>query len=137
MANICDENQKRFDEAYSKWIIDQSDSYWKIMWECVYFACMNHCKRLVKGLKNSEGKPIHIQDLDGKACEASIKIMEKIKKGVHPTLSAYPYLWCYGEIFGVKQQRWDQSKDFKLFENVAYYVNDDQEVNICISQYGE
>lgn len=135
---ICKENQKRFDKAYDDyWHTCQSiktDYYWKTMFECVYLACMNHCKRLVKGLINAEGKPIQVQDLDGKACEAAIKIMEKIKNGVHPSLSAYPYLWCYGEIFGIKSQRIDKEPDLSLFENVAYYA-DYNDVYLCKESY--
>lgn len=132
MTNICEENQKKFDNAWDLYWhqIDAKDKssldfQWKVMWECVYLACMNHGKRMIKDLLNANGDPIQVQDLDGKCQDACIKIMLKVKEGLKPTLSAYPYLWVYGEIFGIKQQRWDQSGNTDDFMNVAYYCNED------------
>lgn len=139
--SICKQNQETFDKAWDLYWhgIDvnnksQLDKQWKTMWECVYAACMNHCRKMVRGLVNSKGEPIQVQDLDGKACEASIKIMMKIKEGLKPTLSAYPFLWCYGEIFGVRQQRQDQEADYSYFNNVAYEETEDG-YSICTCNF--
>lgn len=139
---ICEKNQERFDAAFDLYFyyIDNNDKVnadkqWKIMWECVYFACLNHSKKMVNGLINSNGESIQIQDLDGKACDASIKIMLKVKENRDKiTLSAYPYWWCYGEIFGKKQERIDKELDMSLFDNTAYLSKDDK-VYICGNDY--
>ncbi len=124
--NICKQNEDSFQNAWEAYwhqatTNKEADVHWKRMWECVYFACFNAARKMVKGLINSNGEPIQVQDLDGKACEASIKIMMKIKDGTRPEkLSSFVWLWTYGEIFGVKQQRQDQEADYSYFNNVAY-----------------
>lgn len=140
--NICKQNQETFDKAWDLYWhgIDinnksQLDKQWKRMWECVYFACFNAARKMVKGLINSNGEPIQVQDLDGKACEASIKIMMKIKDGTRPEkLSSFVWLWTYGEIFGVRQQRQDQEADYSYFNNVAYEETEDG-YSICTCNF--
>lgn len=135
---ICRANQDRFDGALSRWLKDGNDTDWKIMFTCTYFACNNIAKRLVKGLINNEGKPIQVQDLDGKACDACMNVLKSIVKNRYEklVLSSFCYLFTYGEIFGVKQQRIDKSVDYDLFSNTAYYsgyVNEEDDNNNDLS----
>ena len=139
---ILEEKEKIFQDAWDKYWHQLSpndstalDRQWKIMFQCVYDACYNMARKLVKGLINNEGEPIQVQELDGKACEATIKIMCKIKEGTRPlALSSYVYLWTYGEIFGPKEQKWDQAPDYSSFENVAYYT-EGKEAYLCDNMF--
>lgn len=137
---VIKQNEDSFQNAWEDYwhqatTVKEADAHWKIMWTCVYNACFNAARRMVKGLINSNGEPIQVQDLDGKACEASIKIMMKIKDGTRPgKLSSFVWLWVYGEIFGVKQQRQDQEADYSYFNNVAYEETEDG-YSICTCNF--
>lgn len=137
---IIKQNEDSFQNAWESYWHQatndkEADVHWKIMWTCVYNACFNAARKMVKGLINSNGESIQVQDLDGKACEASIKIMMKIKEGTRPEkLSSFVWLWTYGEIFGVKQQRQDQEADYSYFNNVAYEETEDG-YSICTCNF--
>ena len=139
---MLEEKEKTFQKAWdlywhgiSSYDKESLDKQWKIMFQCVYDACYNEARKLVRGLINSEGESIQVQELDGKACEAAIKIMLKIKEGTRPkAISSYVYLWTYGEIFGIKEQRWDQAPDYSSFDNVAYYT-EGKEAYLCENMF--
>lgn len=140
VTDVCKKNQSDFDRALQRWLHDNNDADWKQMFLCVHFACNNIAKKLVKGLTNNEGSSIHVQDLEDKATEATINVMRSIQKNRYTsaTLSSFCYLFVYGQIFGIKQQRIDQSVDMSLFENYAWQNEYDENgsfVTICQSSY--
>lgn len=126
-------NQERFNSYYYDWIraknnhdVDYMLECWQVMFNCVLFACQNICKSKAYGIR--------IDDLDGKALDAACKIMEKIINdaetlGKCPTLSSFCYLYCIGQLWNKKNQRWDKSVSYEgYFDNYAY--NECSEANV-------
>lgn len=101
---------------------------WDKMWVLVRNACDACCKTKAYGLR--------IQDLEGKALDACIKIMENIKNGVRPErLSSYVYLYCLGQLYNKKHIEWERSQSFEdTFDNYIY-VKDDDNIFLCKQDY--
>lgn len=116
-----EENEKLFQEAF-----DKGD--WDTMWMCVLFACKNICKSKANG--------IVINDLDEKALDATIRVMEKIKTGFRPDkLSSTVYLYCIGRLYDKKAIRFERSLSFDdTFDNYAYF-NDGESYLMCKEDY--
>lgn len=117
-----EENEKKFQEAF-----DKGD--WDTMWMCVLFACKNICKSKANG--------IVINDLDEKALDATIRVMEKIKTGFRPDkLSSTVYLYCIGRLYDKKNIRWERSSSFEeSFENYAFITDEENFQHLCKAEY--
>lgn len=121
-TEVVKENEQKFQDAYNK-------KDWDTMWICVYFACLNIGKSKCNGIR--------VEDLEGKCLDATIKIMKRIKEGIHPSrLSSYCYLFTIGELWSKKHRRWEeQSVSFDgYFDNYAY-TKDDDVLCLCKSDY--
>ena len=78
-----------FQEALQAWISNNSDrNAWNTMYLLVYDCCINICK--------SKARNKHIDDLEGKALDATNYIMSFIRdRGARPEkLSSYCYMRC-------------------------------------------
>lgn len=123
VKTIVKQNEEKFQTAY-----EHND--WDTMWYCIYFACLNLGKKKCQG--------IVVQDLEGKCLDATIKIMTRIKEGVHPNrLSSYCYLFVIGELWNKKHRRWEEGcVSFEdKFQNYAYEPDSYDMLTICRSDY--
>ena len=123
------QNEDEFQEALHNYRLYNKKSDWDIMFLCVQKACENIAKSKAYG--------INIQDLEGKALDATCKIMNKIKDGVNPNkLSSYCYLWTIGEVWSVKHRRWEGSESFDdLFDNYATEIDENGFISLCSTNY--
>lgn len=109
------ENECLFQEALNSWVQNHNKKFSDIMWFCIYKCCKNMMKSKANG--------IIVPDLESKAMDATIKIMDKIlNHDVRPKkLSSYCYLWCIGELYSKKNIEWERAASFDdTFENYAY-----------------
>lgn len=126
------------EEAFQKaW-----DAYWhqettkdrqKKAWECMWLLVKNACDACCK----IKAHGIRIQDLEGKALDACLKIMEDIGEGRRPRkLSSYVYLYCIGQIWNKKHIEWERSQSFEdTFDNYVTEIDDEGFISICKSCY--
>lgn len=128
------ENESKFQKAWDRYWHQETTKagqkkQWDIMFLCVQFACENMAKSKAYGIR--------IVDLEGKALDATVKIMQKINEGLRPDkLSSYCYLWVIGELWSKKHRRWEESTSFDgLFDNYATVTDDDGFISICSSGY--
>ena len=123
------QNENEFQEALHNYRLYNRKSDWDKCFICVQKACENIAKSKAYGIK--------IYDLEGKALDATCKIMNKIQNGVNPDkLSSYCYLWVIGEIWSKKHQRWDESASFDgMFDNYMYYNDENNFMHVCSMEY--
>lgn len=90
------QNEIDFQTAYDKYWHQETTEVgkkqqWDRMWFCVYYACLNLCKKIYKQ------RNIIVEDelLYDNATDSTAYVMKFIKKGVRPEkLSSYCYLRC-------------------------------------------
>ena len=128
------ENESRFQKAWDRYWHQETTKagqkkQWDIMFLCVQFACENMAKSKAYGIR--------IVDLEGKALDATVKIMQKINEGLRPDkLSSYCYLWVIGELWSKKHRRWEESTSFDgLFDNYSYYNDENDFIHVCSMEY--
>ena len=103
---------------------------WDLMWMLVQDACTNIAKSKAYG--------ITIPDLEGKACDATIKIMSKIKEGCHPRrLSSYCFLWVQGALYAPKTRRWEEAGFLDDFERYIGFQEKEEGIEIVRYKDGE
>lgn len=79
---------------------------WDIMWMCVYYTCLNLCKKIY----SSRNIIVENERLYDNAVDSATYIMKFIKKGVRPEkLSSYCYLRCRRYIDDPKQVWYDKN----------------------------
>lgn len=90
------QNEIDFQTAYDKYWHQETTEVgkkqqWDRMWFCVYYACLNLCKKIYKQ------RNIIVEDelLYDNATDSTAYVMKFIKKGVRPLkLSSYCFLRC-------------------------------------------
>lgn len=127
MSKDFDENVKKNEECFQKalslWSEFQDKKYWDSMFLCVNEACLNIAK--------SKCYKILVRDLEDKAMDATLDVMNKIKSGVKPKkLSSFCYLYTIGKVWNRKEQKWDRSEDINAFLNNKTYYDDFDKVYI-------
>lgn len=104
----------------------------KKAWDKMFLLVQNACNACCK----TKAYGIRIQDLEGKALDACLKIMEDIGNGRRPRkLSSYVYLYCIGQLWNKRHIEWERSEDLSSFENYATEIDDDGNVSLCKSSY--
>lgn len=94
--------EQRFQDALSGWLSNNNAESWNTMWICVLDCCTNICK--------SKAKNKYIPELDQKALDATIYIMDFIRRGARPEkLSSYCYLRCVKYLLDPKTQFWERN----------------------------
>lgn len=90
------QNELDFQTAFDKyWHTETTPQgqkrQWDIMWMCVYYACLNLCKKIYK----NRNIIVENEKLYDNVNDSTAYIMTFIKKGVRPQkLSSYCYLRC-------------------------------------------
>ena len=109
------EKERLFQEAQEKYFETKSMKDWQSLWPFVIDCCKNIIKSKCYG--------IVVRDVDEKALDAAMKVLQKIKEGVRvDKLSSYCYLFTIGVIYNKKLQRIDREVDYDLFINDKKYV---------------
>lgn len=87
---ISKENEKRFQDAYSRWEASGkvSKKDWDVMWWCVDLACNNIAKKMLVGIT------VDPEEFEDRVMQSVCYVMGFIKeRSVHPDrLSSYCYL---------------------------------------------
>lgn len=103
-----------FYEAQDKWIETRRLENWQVMFREINSACLSRMKLLTQKVP---GK--HFDDLDERALDAAIIIMERIKRHSDEgrfsrieNLSNFVFFPCYGVFFGRKQRDIDSTVCF-------------------------
>lgn len=103
---------------------------WDAMWMCVNKACLNIAKSKCYNLR--------VRDLEDKAMDATMNVMNKIKSGTHPKkLSSFCYLYTIGQLWSKKEQRWDSMVNLDFITNNKAYSFEDNDILIFEDEEGE
>ena len=84
-----------FYDSYKKWQETSQKKYWDQMFMEVLNCCTSQCKKKAKG--------IIMPDLEGKALDATCKVMQKIKKALPDIKSLTNF--CYWYVIGAVYDR--------------------------------
>jgi hypothetical protein len=105
----------------------------KKAWDRLFILVQNACNACCK----IKAHGIRIQDLEGKALDATLKVMENIGRGVRPEkISSYVYLFCIGQLWNKKHIEWERSQSFEdIFDNYAVEIDEDRNISLCKSCY--
>lgn len=106
------EREEQFQLELNKWSQTHSKDSYNKLWFYIYDCCTN--------IMLSKGKKHTIYNLEDKAMDATLKIMNKIvKENVRPTkLSSYCYYPCIEQLYGNKTRR--EENELDLIDNYEY-----------------
>lgn len=122
---VVEANENKFQNAWDLYWHQETTKEgqtkrWQEMLESVYFCCLNLAKTRAYGVR--------IDDLEGKALDATMNIMTRIAEGCHPLkLSSFCFLYTIGQVYAMKHRRWEDGGIITAFEdtfdNMAYTVD--------------
>lgn len=108
------EQESIFQSALKDWIQSNSKPSWDIMFLRVYECCK------AIALTKAPGKPF----LEDRAMDATITIMDRIRRGARPSLlSSYCYWPLIGAIQGEKAKREDRELSYDAYDDYEYANN--------------
>lgn len=106
--------EQMFQDAMREWVDTSSKQSWDSMFTRVY----EFCKAMA--LTKAPGKPF----LEDRAMDATITIMDRIRRGARPNrLSSYCYWPLIGAIQGDKAKREDRELSYESYETYEYANN--------------
>lgn len=110
-------NNSKFYEANNKWLINTNDvNSWNIMWQEAYNACLSRVKIFASKVPGI----YDMDDLMDYAIEASLRVMNAIKKKLVrvDNLSNFVFLYCYGVFYAKKDQERNKKETTFKYEDV-------------------
>lgn len=129
--NDEEEEFQRYWDLY--WHQETTKEGQKKAWDRMFYLVNNACEACCK----IKARGIRIPDLEGKALDATCKIMEGIGNGRRPRkILSYVYLYCIGQLYNKRHIEWERSQSFEdTFDNYATEIDDDGNVSLCKSCY--
>lgn len=114
-------NEKRFQDAW-----DEGDD------ETLWLSVKEACKNIIL----SKCYKIRVPDVDDKVMDATMKVMERIKRdNVRPDkLSSFCYLYCIGVLYNKKTQKWERNIDIETILNNKKYICENELLEVYLTE---
>lgn len=113
-----EQNESDFQTAYDKYWHEETTEFgrkkqWDKMWFCVYYACLNLCKKIYK----SRNVIVEDEVLFDNVTDSTAYVMKFVKEGRRPQkLSSYCFLRCRKFIDDPKKV-WYDTHIFPILED--------------------